>query len=55
MSKMITLSGRLKNALTTELEALEQMSKTVELTELGKNRLEKLRKKKKVVDKSEKV
>lgn len=41
--KWPTLEGRLKNSLTTELEALEQLEKSVPLTEHGKKRLKKLK------------
>lgn len=43
-SKWPTLEGRLSHPITSELEALEQLAKSVELTELAKKRLEKLRK-----------
>ena len=39
-----TLKGRLKNPLTSELEALEQLSQVIELTEFAKRRKEKLKK-----------
>lgn len=38
-----TLAGRLSHPLTSEGEALEQLSKTMELTPLAKKKLEKFR------------
>ena len=37
-----TLQGRLNNPLTSELEALEQLAQSVELTPYAKKRLERL-------------
>jgi len=42
--KWPTLEGRLKNSLSTELEALEQLEKSVPLTKFGEKRLKKLKK-----------
>ena len=41
--KWPTLQGRLNNPPTSELEALEQLAKSVELTPLAKKRLERLK------------
>ena len=49
-SKWPTSEGRLKNAPVTELEALEQLEKSIPLSPYGKQRLKKLRKQKKVLD-----
>jgi hypothetical protein len=43
--KWPTLAGRLNQRLTTRLEALEQLEKTIPLSEYGKKKLEELRKK----------
>ena len=45
--KWPTLEGRLKNYLTSELEALEQLEKSIPLSPYGKRRLENLRRKSK--------
>ena len=45
-SKWPTLEGRLRNAQTSELDALEQLSRNVELTDFAKKRRKKLRKRK---------
>ena len=42
--KWPTLEGRLSQPIASELEALEQLAKSVELTELAKKKLKKLRK-----------
>lgn len=43
MSKWPTLEGRLSQPLTSEGEALEQLSKTMELTAVGKKKLKRFR------------
>lgn len=45
MSKWPTLEGRLSQPLTSELQALEQLEKSIPLSPYGKKRLEMLRKK----------
>lgn len=45
--KWPTLAGRLKNPLTSELDALLQLSSSLELSEYGKKRLKQLLDKKK--------
>lgn len=47
-NKWPTLKGRLQNSLKDELTALEQLAKVNELSEYGKARLEKLRRRKKI-------
>ena len=46
-NKWPTLEGRLKNALTTEIDALLQLKDSIGLTEVGEKRLKKLLEKKK--------
>lgn len=50
-SKWPTLEGRLNSGFSSELEVLEQLEKTIPLSEYGKKRLKKL---KKSLDKSSK-
>jgi len=38
-----TLKGRLENALSNEIEALEQLAQSIELTPFAKKRLERLK------------
>lgn len=45
MSNWPTLEGRLSQPLTSELQALEQLEKSIPLSPYGKKRLETLRKK----------
>lgn len=45
MSKWPTLAGRLNQPPTSELEALEQLARSMPLSPLGQKRLERLRKK----------
>ena len=52
LSKWPTLEGRLRNALTSELEALEQLARDNVLSPLATKRLERLRKKEKKKAKS---
>lgn len=49
-----TLAGRLNHPIVSELEALEQLEKTMQLSEYGRKRLKKLRKNKKPLDNSSK-
>jgi len=42
-----TLKGRLNQPITTECEALEQLSKTMNLSDLAKKKLNKCKKRKK--------
>lgn len=42
-----TLQGRLGNSITSEKEALEQLQKSLPLSEYGKKRLKKLQQKRK--------
>jgi hypothetical protein len=46
-SKWPTLAGRLNNPITSGLDALLQLSSSLELSEYGKNRLKQLLNKKK--------